>query len=782
MLPPIDAGPLQEFDVCVYQAARRHRRTNVKLPLPQFRKKDGKLYAQNPANVPAIVEPTHPIPPRPLLLGTVLLPVHGVNKDRLRKLNNILDGPLEWSSTSERAYSYVFPQPYDMANSYAEHLTPDAFQGVATWQAVFNGDIPVQLSLGGKFLNDAGEGKKHTTELPAVTVRQGKSWVSQFLGALGALNNEGVVQPRFTLFKEDEDVEKTAVNVGGASGSGLKREREDPRKHSKSLPEEEEEREADVGGSSAKKAKLENGSKGALSGRKSTTPADKGDLPGGSSAIPTHVKVEVYLAAEALSNLYQGGPEATSNTTARNQSLSFWRSHTNAMSVLLSTLLCHGEGLSVGPDSDGLLNYCDSSQEELKDVDALSTQELRAQFNVSKILSAVGPSHSQRHGDKAEESKYAPRPKDLRTEPKNYQLAGLKWMLDREIKGDAVRRGHALLHPAWVQLISAKGHVFYCQRMKCHVLTERFFTAPTVGTCGGFICDEMGLGKSLQTLMLVLENKPQKGWAVDKISNEQLVTRTEPIPIKTTLLVAPTTLLSQWEEEIEKHLHNNALRWGRFVDPSNARDTRALMQAWRNKNGGQEAGGNVEASGSMVRPRRRPANGEEARKKIPPGGQFVRQVLCTTGRNGDPAELHTLDLCLCSYEDLRVQLGSAQGFNMSLLQQFGFWRVCLDEAQLIANTSSVAAIMASSLWRRHAWVVTGTPITAKLSEVRGLLEFLALEPIYHNEEWAKLVQHGCDKAQPHGLLTLRSLLRGVMLRRSKEDVGKLDIFSIKLKI
>ena len=40
-------------------------------------------------------------------------------------------------------------------------------------------------------------------------------------------------------------------------------------------------------------------------------------------------------------------------------------------------------------------------------------------------------------------------------------------------------------------------------------------------------------------------------------------------------------------------------------------------------------------------------------------------------------------------------------------------QVVLDEAQLVANSSSVAAVMASSLWRRHAWVCTGTPITAR---------------------------------------------------------------------
>ena len=54
----------------------------------------------------------------------------------------------------------------------------------------------------------------------------------------------------------------------------------------------------------------------------------------------------------------------------------------------------------------------------------------------------------------------------------------------------------------------------------------------------------------------------------------------------------------------------------------------------------------------------------------------------------------------------------------SRLLQFGFWRVMLDEAQLVAASSSVAARMTSALWRRHAWVVTGTPVTARVDEIQ----------------------------------------------------------------
>jgi hypothetical protein len=53
----------------------------------------------------------------------------------------------------------------------------------------------------------------------------------------------------------------------------------------------------------------------------------------------------------------------------------------------------------------------------------------------------------------------------------------------------------------------------------------------------------------------------------------------------------------------------------------------------------------------------------------------------------------------------------------------------------------------------------------------GLLEFLAAEPYHHSPVWRGLLQHEYEAQRPGGLLALRALLRGVMLRRSKADVG-----------
>ncbi len=133
----------------------------------------------------------------------------------------------------------------------------------------------------------------------------------------------------------------------------------------------------------------------------------------------------------------------------------------------------------------------------------------------------------------------------------------------------------------------------------------------------------------------------------------------------------------------------------------------------------------------------------------------------------DRVPLPDLDIIFLSYEQMRKELSKRQE---SHLIKFGFWRIMLDEAQLVANSNSVAAVMASGLWRRHAWVITGTPVSSKLDEVKGLLEFLALEPFYHSHAWRSLLHQPYQQQQLAGLLSLRGLLKGVMLRRSKKDV------------
>ncbi len=56
-----------------------------------------------------------------------------------------------------------------------------------------------------------------------------------------------------------------------------------------------------------------------------------------------------------------------------------------------------------------------------------------------------------------------------------------------------MNRGHLHLHPSWLQLVLRDGTPLYLHK-QAKAVSRRFFPAPPVGTCGGILSDEMGLG------------------------------------------------------------------------------------------------------------------------------------------------------------------------------------------------------------------------------------------------------------------------------------------------
>lgn len=69
----------------------------------------------------------------------------------------------------------------------------------------------------------------------------------------------------------------------------------------------------------------------------------------------------------------------------------------------------------------------------------------------------------------------------------------------------------------------------------------------------------MGLGKTLETLMLVLASQPPKGWAVQDLG--KVLSVSDPVPVRSTLIVMPANLLQQWQDELSTHVKRGALKW-----------------------------------------------------------------------------------------------------------------------------------------------------------------------------------------------------------------------------
>ena len=102
-----------------------------------------------------------------------------------------------------------------------------------------------------------------------------------------------------------------------------------------------------------------------------------------------------------------------------------------------------------------------------------------------------------------------------------------------------------------------------------------------------------------------------------------------------------------------------------------------------------------------------------------------------------------------------------------------WWRICLDEAQMIESTRAKTAEMALRLSGVNKWCVTGTPVGKSLNDLYGLLLFLQYDP-YLVESWWKLgvFEPYCsgDKGP------MLNVLRSILWRTCKRDVlDQIDI-------
>lgn len=70
-----------------------------------------------------------------------------------------------------------------------------------------------------------------------------------------------------------------------------------------------------------------------------------------------------------------------------------------------------------------------------------------------------------------------------------------------------------------------------------------------------------------------------------------------------------------------------------------------------------------------------------------------------------------------------------------------WWRVCLDEAQLVESVSTTAARMVRKLACINRWCVSGTPVgRGRLDDLYGLALFLDQPPLHDHDAWRMLVR------------------------------------------
>ena len=323
-----------------------------------------------------------------------------------------------------------------------------------------------------------------------------------------------------------------------------------------------------------------------------------------------------------------------------------------------------------------------------------------------------------------------------------YQKQALYWMMKKE-KDEQTNR-ESSMHPLWEQYVWPVKDVDD-QDLPLYNGQENFYVNPYSGELslefpaqdqhclGGILADEMGLGKTIQMLSLIHSHRSDvaqlalKGFtAADGASTTRLPIKriatasntSVPAPC-TTLVVAPMSLLSQWQSEAEKASRPNTLKSLVYYGNDKQADLRSVCCE---------------------------ANAATAPDVIVTSYGVVLSEFIQSRKGGGDAAL-----------------------NHSGLFSVRFFRVILDEAHSIKNRQSKTAKACYEIAANHRWLLTGTPIVNRLEDLFSLVRFLRVEPWNNFSFWRTFITVPFEsKNLVRALDVVQTVLEPLVLRRTKD--------------
>ena len=318
---------------------------------------------------------------------------------------------------------------------------------------------------------------------------------------------------------------------------------------------------------------------------------------------------------------------------------------------------------------------------------------------------------------------------------RKYQKQALHWMLGKE--RDQKSEAQQSMHPLWEEytwptknaddvdqpLVEGQDH-FYVNLYSGEISLE--FPVQEQNCLGGILADEMGLGKTIEIYSLIHSNRSE----IDLQAGSKPVTSvndlprlpqssvsTEPAPC-TTLVVAPMSLLAQWESEAIKCSKPGTLK--------------TLVYYGSDKN-----------------------------VNLP--------VLCSASKaNSAPNVIITSYGVVLSEFNQIAGAGGDRGSHGGLFS-LDFHRVILDEAHTIKNRQAKTSKACYELKAKHRWVLTGTPIVNRLEDLFSLVRFLKVEPWNNFSFWKTFITVPFESKEiARALNVVQTVLEPLVLRRTKD--------------
>ncbi|XP_028808168.1 DNA repair protein RAD5A [Neltuma alba] len=327
-------------------------------------------------------------------------------------------------------------------------------------------------------------------------------------------------------------------------------------------------------------------------------------------------------------------------------------------------------------------------------------------------------------------------PGSLQCELRPYQKQALHWMIQLE-KGRPMDEAATTLHPCWeaYRLADERELVIYLNVFSGEATIE--FPSTLQMARGGILADAMGLGKTIMTIALLVAHSGTGGSSSSQLMDQPLsesevndmVQNSSNVPKKAnkfssfdklrkqrnaltnggSLIICPMTLLGQWKAEIETHVQPGSLSLYVHYGQSRPKDAKTLAQS---------------------------------------------------------------DVVITTYGIVASEFSGENAEDNGGLFSIRWFRVVLDEAHTIKSSKSQISMATSALIADRRWCLTGTPIQNNLEDVYSLLRFLRIEPWGHWAWWNKLVQKPFEEGDERGLKLVQSILKPIMLRRTKHSMDR----------
>ncbi|CAD0081597.1 unnamed protein product [Aureobasidium vineae] len=317
---------------------------------------------------------------------------------------------------------------------------------------------------------------------------------------------------------------------------------------------------------------------------------------------------------------------------------------------------------------------------------------------------------------------------------RKYQKQALHWMVgkERDQKSD---HKEASMHPLWEEYMWPTKDAddvpvpqvedqpsFYVNPYSGELSLD--FPVQEQNCLGGILADEMGLGKTIEMLSLIHTHTSEFGLQGSRMSTVMDLPRSPKsspgvsrAPC-TTLVVAPMSLLAQWQSEAEKASKPGTLK------------TLVYYGSDKNVN--------------------------------------LKTLCCEANAGSAPNVIITSYGTVLSEYNQVVAAGGNRGSSGGLFS-IEYFRVILDEAHMIKNRQSKTARACYEIAAEHRWTLTGTPIVNRLEDLFSLVRFLRVEPWSNFSFWKTFITVPFEsKDYVRALDVVQTVLEPLVLRRTKD--------------